>query len=81
MKERLTRLISRLEDETLLVSALQLNDDAQAALDRHADMVAVAEGRRPGSSRWRSSRPWRSSSRPRPQRQRPPSRRRPSWTS
>ncbi|GAB4813550.1 hypothetical protein N2152v2_000596 [Parachlorella kessleri] len=46
MKDRLTRLIGQLDDETLLATALQLNDDAQAAMDRHADMVAVAEGRR-----------------------------------
>ena len=46
MKSRLTSLIERVSDESILVSALELNDSTQRSLDRYADMVSAADGRR-----------------------------------
>uniref|UniRef100_A0A1D2AAQ6 VHS domain-containing protein n=1 Tax=Auxenochlorella protothecoides TaxID=3075 RepID=A0A1D2AAQ6_AUXPR len=47
MQARLAALAERVTDEALLSSALELNDEAQRALDRHRALVDVAEGRSP----------------------------------
>lgn len=46
MRTRLTGLIERLDDEALLGAALEINDEAQRALDKYSTLVDVAEGRR-----------------------------------
>eukprot|EP00887_Chlorella_sp_A99_P004035 scaffold11.g4035.t1 len=47
MKAKLTSLIERVTDESILVASLELNDSTQRSLDHYADLIAAADGRRP----------------------------------